>query len=173
MVVVNFWGHSCVGKSTHSAGLYSALKKAGVRVELAREHCKNWFYEGTQWKLNNQFSITGGMIEQIETFKFGGIDVVITDSPILLGALYSQVYNTDLYLAQAIRNKHNSYNNYNILLRPDIDFDPQGRGASGITRETIAELLSNENLNYDKEFYTTKLKSYAKIVSDIKRRIDE
>lgn len=171
MLVINMFGQSCTGKSTHSAGLFSALKKAGVRVELAREYCKNWFYEGTQWKLNNQFAITGGMVEQLETFKQGDIDVVITDSPVLLGALYTQVYNIDLYLAQAIRNKFHSYDNYNILLKSDVEFDTHGRGSSGVTREKIVELLFQENLQYEKEFYTTKLTSYAKIVSDIKRRL--
>lgn len=172
MIVINLFGESNTGKSTHSAGIYSALKKQGIRVELAREYCKNFFYEDTRYKLDNQFLITGKQVEQIETFRYGKIDVVVTDSPILLGAIYKQVFNTSYSMSQAIREVHHSYDNYNILLECDVDFDSHGRGHSGVHRGEIRKLLLNEGLQFDRQYKTTELKSYTKIVSDIKRRLE-
>ena len=166
-LIVNFFGNSCSGKSGHSAGLYSALKAKGINVELSREYCKNFFYEGTQYKLNNQMLISGKQIEQVETFRHGKCDVVIMDSPILLGALYSQVYNRDLDLSMSIRKKFHTYNNYNILMTSDVEFNPHGRGQTGVGRDTISELLVSEGLHYDKQYKTSELTSYTKLVSAI------
>lgn len=170
-LIVNMFGASCTGKSTHSAGLFAELKKAGVNVELGREYCKNFFYEGTQYKLANQMLITGKQIEQVETFIHGGCDVIIMDSPILLGALYSQVYNRDIDLYMSIRKRFHNYNNYNILMLSDIDFIPHGRGKTGAGRDTISELLISEGLHYDKTYKTTELKSYTKLVSTIIKKL--
>ena len=59
MIVVNFFGQSCTGKSGHASALFGELKKRGFKVELVREHCKTYFYEGTQYKLDNQMLTTG------------------------------------------------------------------------------------------------------------------
>lgn len=170
-IVVNFFGQSCAGKSSHSAGLYSALKAKGIKVELSREYCKNFFYEGTKYKLDNQMLITGKQIEQVETFIHGGCDVVIMDSPILLGALYSQVYNRDIDLTMSIRKKFHTYNNFNILLESDVEFNPHGRGQTGINRDTIYELLMSEGLHFENRYKTTELTSYTKLVSAIIKRL--
>ena len=130
MIVVNFFGEGCTGKSTASAMLYARLKQAGIKVEYVREHCKTWYYEGTLYKLDNQFLITGRQIEQTELYRKGGCDVVVTDSPILLGAIYSTVgkrYNTAL--ADAIRKAHFDNNNYNVFLERDFDFNDFARGS--------------------------------------------
>lgn len=170
-IVVNFFGESCTGKSTHSAGLFAELKKAGVNVEISREYCKNFFYEGTKYKLNNQMLITGKQIEQVETFIHGGCDVVIMDSPILLGALYSQVYNRDIDLSHAIRKRFHQYNNFNILMQGDVEFVGHGRGQTGVDRSTIGILLQDEGLVYDKTYKTSELTSYTKLVTLIKKRL--
>ena len=170
-LVINFFGASCTGKSTHSAGLFAELKRAGVNVELGREYCKNFFYEGTQYKLGNQMLVTGKQIEQVETFSHGGCDVIIMDSPILLGALYSQVYNRDIDLCMSIRKKFHTYNNYNILMISDVDFVSHGRGKTGLSRDIISELLVSEGLHYDRTYKTTELKSYTKLVSAIIKKL--
>lgn len=171
LLVVNLFGASCTGKSTHSAGLFSELKKAGINVELGREYCKDFFYEGTQYKLKNQMLITGKQIEQVDMFIHGGCDVVVMDSPILLGALYSQVYNRDLDLSHSIRKKFHHYNNYNILMQGDVEFVAHGRGQTGVGRDAISMLLESEGLHYEKKYKTSELRSYTKIVSDIIKRL--
>lgn len=171
MLIVNMYGNSCSGKSGHSAGIFCALKKEGLNVEYVRESCKNWLYEDLHYKLGNQMLITGKMIEQIEMFRRGKCDVVVTDSPLLLGAVYSQVYNINISLAHAIREEHNSNNNYNILLKSDVEFNPHGRGGSGIGREVIFDTLMREGVTYDKEYKTSELDSYKLIVNEIKRRL--
>ncbi len=169
MVIVNLFGESNTGKSTHSAGIYSALKRAGIRTELVREYCKTFFYEDTRYKLDNQFLITGKQIEQIEMYLKGGCDVVVSDSPILLGALYAKVYKNNYTMSQAIREEHHRYNNYNILMEGDVPFDSHGRGNSGADRNQIREALLKEGLVFNRQYKTTELNNYNKIVKDIQR----
>lgn len=173
MLVVNFFGGSCTGKSTHSAGLFAELKKAGVNVEISREYCKNFFYEDTKYKLSNQFLITGKQIEQIETFKHGGCDVVIMDSPILLGAFYVERSQLDYALSQAITRQFNSYDNFNILLERDIEFKPIARASNSESSDEIQRhIIGSMDYNkWDKIYRTSELKSYAKLVSAIIKRI--
>lgn len=173
MLVVNFFGGSCSGKSGHSAGLYSALKAKGINVELGREYCKNFFYEETEYKLANQMLITGKQIEQVETFKHGGCDVVIMDSPILLGAMYTELYENDYALSQAITRQFNKYDNFNILLKRDVEFQPIGRAGSSKSSDAIQhKIVSSMDYNkWDKIYLTSELTSYTKLVSAIIKRI--
>lgn len=173
MIVVNFFGESNTGKSTHALALCSELKKHGIRAEIVRESCKDYFFEGTQYKLENQFKITGDIVDQIRMYEHGGIDVVVTDSPVLLGALYTQVYNVDINLSNAIRTQFHKDDNMNILLECDVPFDEVGRGSSGINRDTIRTLLLREALKYELECKTTELTTYKVLVNKIRRRIDE
>lgn len=173
MLVVNFFGGSCTGKSTHSAGLFAELKKAGVNVEISREYCKNFFYEDTKYKLSNQFLITGKQIEQVETFKHGGVDVVIMDSPILLGAVYAEMYQHDYALSQAITRQFNTYDNFNILLERDIEFQPIARAGSSESSDKVQRhIIGTMDYNkWDKIYMTSELASYAELVSAIIKKI--
>lgn len=172
MLVVNFFGASCSGKSTHSAGLYAELKKAGVNVEIGREYCKNFFYESTQYKLDNQFLITGKQIEQVETFKHGGCDVVIMDSPILLGAVYAELYQKNYTLSKAISLKFSEYDNFNILLERDIEFQSIARSGKSDSSDKVYDfLVSHCSNDWDKTYKTSELTSYTKLVSAIIKRL--
>lgn len=129
-VVINLFGEACTGKSTHATGLYSLMKKKGYSVELIREWVKDVFYEGhgSMWKLGNQYKITGEQIEATDRL-IDKVDYIITDSPILLGALYARLYNKDYNLHDSIKSRFETYNNFNILLKRDFEFVHEARGS--------------------------------------------
>lgn len=127
-LIINFFGESCTGKSKNASGLYAHLKEKGVSCELVREYIKDFFYDYTPNKrLPNQMLITGKQIEMTDRY-IGAVKVIITDSPILLGAVYANMYG-HTFLGLEINNWFNKYNNFNILLRRDFEFVHEARGS--------------------------------------------
>lgn len=164
MKVINFFGEGCVGKSTHASGLYAEMKKRGYNVELATEWVKKFFYVDKVEYVPNQFLITGQQIDQLKRLE-GHVDYVITDSPVYLGSIYCKLFNCNYALSDAIKQEFFKFNNYNILLERDFDFDTNGRG-SGNTAKVVRDILANE-LQYDKRYESSKLTSYTKLIKDI------
>ena len=168
-LVINFFGEACTGKSTHASGLYSALKKQGVSCELVRETVKDVFYSGD--KIPNQILITGRQIEATDIL-LGKVDVVITDSPIALGAIYSKIYDGNgvaTPLGSAIYHKFSQYNNYNILLKRDFEFIQEARGSGNSAR--LAEEELNKLEFYDELITSSQLKGYGELIFRIMQRV--
>ena len=88
-LVVNLFAGPGSGKSTGSAFLFAYLKLMKVNVELVTEFAKELAWEGDkEFMANNQVYITGQQIRRMNRL-IGKVDVIITDSPIELGALYT------------------------------------------------------------------------------------
>lgn len=88
-LVVNLFAGPGAGKSTGAAFLFAYLKLMKVNVELVTEFAKELAWEGDKdFMANNQVYITGQQIRRMNRL-IGKVDVIITDSPIELGALYT------------------------------------------------------------------------------------
>lgn len=88
-LVVNLFAGPGAGKSTGAAFLFAYLKLMKVNVELVTEFAKELAWEGDkEFMANNQIYITGQQIRRMNRL-IGKVDVIITDSPIELGALYT------------------------------------------------------------------------------------
>ena len=88
-LVVNLFAGPGSGKSTGAAFLFAYLKLMKVNVELVTEFAKELAWEGDKdFMANNQVYITGQQIRRMNRL-IGKVDVIITDSPIELGALYT------------------------------------------------------------------------------------
>lgn len=88
-LVVNLFAGPGAGKSTGAAFLFAYLKLLKVNVELVTEFAKELAWEGDkEFMANNQVYITGQQIRRMNRL-IGKVDVIITDSPIELGALYT------------------------------------------------------------------------------------
>jgi hypothetical protein len=87
---INLFAGPGAGKSTLAAGVYSALKQQGVYVELVREYVKSWAYSRwvpSQW---DQIYIFGKQLHAESQLLERGVEVIVTDSPILLNVFYTQ-----------------------------------------------------------------------------------
>jgi nicotinamide riboside kinase len=89
--ILNFYGGPGTGKSTTAALAYAKLKQAGVNCELVREYVKEWAWEKRPISTYDQIYVLGKQIRR-ESMLYGKTDVIVTDSPAMLGIYYSGRY---------------------------------------------------------------------------------
>lgn len=148
-LIVNLFGAPCSGKSTSAAYIFAQLKMLGVDCEYVSEFAKDKVWEENKKIFNNQFYITGKQSWKIARVN-SQVDVIINDSPILIGA----VYTDRKYLKLAIIEEFLSYGdcNLNYVLNRNSDYNPNGRNqteaeAQEIDRK-IKEILSQNEIPY-------------------------
>lgn len=120
MIVVNLYGGPGAGKSTLSAYTFAKLKVAGVNCELITEYAKDKVWENNKTALDNQIYVYAKQYFSIERCR-GKVDVVITDSPLLLSAYYnkdSEITETFNALMQQIDKKYVNLNYYVCRKKP-------------------------------------------------------
>lgn len=93
-IVVEFYGGPSSGKSEAMARLFSLLKQRHIAVEMAPEYAKKWAYEGRQIDGLDEFYILGKQIGA-EAALFGKVAVIVTDRPVLMSSIYTDLYGSD------------------------------------------------------------------------------
>lgn len=123
--VVNLFGGPCCSKSTTAAGVFSSLKRRNVNAEYVSEYAKDLVWRNSVDYLreyNHYVSIT--QQERVDVL-IGKVDVVITDSPSLLGLAYMS--NPPKYFKEYILELWGRNANLNYFLeRPKI-YQTEGR----------------------------------------------
>jgi nicotinamide riboside kinase len=89
MKVVALIGPPGAGKSTTAARLFADLKQRGVVAELVTEYAKDLTWERSHDRLSYQPLVTAEQAWRVARLRDKGVEVVVTDSPIILGLLYS------------------------------------------------------------------------------------
>ena len=174
MILVNLFGAPGAGKSTGAAYIFSKLKMLGVNAELVTEFAKDKVWEESKAVFNNQAYIFGKQYFKISRCA-DKVDVVVTDSPLLL----SLIYNNDPVLGEEfnnlVRKVFNSYNSRNYYLKRTKEYNPVGR----FQNETESDQIGDEILNLLKDegtyFITTTgdVAGYDSIVEDILILLDK
>lgn len=125
MKVINLFAGPGTGKSTTAAGLFSLMKDAGFRIELVTEFAKDCVWDGV---MPNQLLIAGQQLHRLQRL-IGKVDYVVTDSPLLLSAVYAERKGYPVGLVNTIVTIFKTFVNVNFLLRrdPNRGYDPVGR----------------------------------------------
>jgi energy-coupling factor transporter ATP-binding protein EcfA2 len=148
--VVNFFGSPGAGKSTSAAELFSALKRANYRAELVTEYAKDIVYRGDHNTLRCQSLIFGKQLHRIER-SLSIVDYVVTDSPILLSAIYGE-HETAEFRQNAV-DKFKSFDNINFFITLNVDnYKSYGRMQTAQESEEIEskilQMLNQEGLPF-------------------------
>lgn len=123
-LLINFYGGPGCGKSTICAGLFYQLKILGYNCEMALEFAKDKVWEESYKVLDDQIYIFGKQFHKLYRLK-DKVDIIITDSPILLGACYQKTRSKAL--EDLILECRREFNNIDIFLERSTDYDPNGR----------------------------------------------
>ena len=89
MIIVNLFGVPGAGKSTGAAYIFSQLKMKGINAELITEFAKDKVWENNEKVFKNQLYLFGKQSFRISRVQ-DEVDVIVTDSPLLLSILYNQ-----------------------------------------------------------------------------------
>ena len=126
MKVINLFGGPCSGKSTTAAGLFSEMKAKHVNVEYVTEVAKEMTWEDRQITLQCQPYIFGKQLRNLWRLK-NKVDYIITDSPLLLSAVYGsrEVWHDSFFLF--IIEEFKKFDNKNFYLKRGSNYSEIGR----------------------------------------------
>lgn len=146
-LVVNLYGGPATGKGATAALLFGTLKRIGIDCELVRGYAKDLYWEECSTELIDQCSILGKQLKRINS-AMGKVDVIVTDSPILLSAYYNSL-DKDLF-TQLCFARYKRFNNLDVFLERIKKYNPNGRPqteeeAQQIDKE-IKELLQKNDV---------------------------
>lgn len=127
-LIVNLFAGPGSGKSTTAAGVFYQLKQAGVNCELVQEYAKELVWSEDWTKLENQFYVSAKQNIRIKRL-LGKVDVIITDSPILIGCAYMDDVPDNDNLKTFIKETflEESEFSYNFFIERTKAYNPKGR----------------------------------------------
>lgn len=148
-LLVNLYAGPGAGKSTGAAYIFSKLKMAGIDSEYVSEYAKDRVWQGDQFVLQHcQLYVTGKQCLKVARL-LGKVDVIVTDSPIAIGAMYTdEKPYQDVCLYEAKKYK----NTFNIFINRKKGYNPNGRNQtyeeSVEIDHRIKAFLDENNLEY-------------------------
>ena len=124
-----FGGPGC-GKSTTAAWLFAQLKLKHIEVELVQEYVKTLAFEGRKPESWDQLWLLSKQMRREDVMLRNGVDVIVTDSPLLLSTCYAMKYNCPgaKHLVAIAEEFDNTYQPLNIFInRGEKAYSQKGR----------------------------------------------
>lgn len=133
-----------------AAAVFAELKWRGIDCELAAEYAKDLVWEKRHKTFENQVYIFGKQHHRI--FRLlGQVQVVITDSPLLLTPLYDS--ESRFSLKQLVLEEYEKCENLNILIQRKKDYNPNGRLHTKSQARTIDDKIERFLLENHIEYF--------------------
>lgn len=154
-IVINLFGASGVGKSTTAAAVYAELKMCGIHSELIREYVKGWAHAGNIPNGYDQVYLFGKQA-RFESQLYGKVDVLVTDSPLLICGFYEHWHLKRELSTPSVHNfikyaEENGVIYLNFWLENYIHFDPRARfedeASSKAIHSEMKQWLIGQGLN--------------------------
>lgn len=173
-LIVNLYGGPGTGKSTGAAYIFSKLKMIGVDAEYVTEFAKDKVWENNTEAFKCQFYISGKQAFRISRC-FGKVDVIVTDSPIRLGAIYANLIGRkQLGLACVEEADQYRNNSIEVLLMRTKPYNPNGRNQTEDESKQIdgqiKDMLDAQAVPY--VTYTGDQKGYDNVVDLVARYLN-
>lgn len=151
-LVLNFFGAPGTGKSTGAAYIFALLKMAGVNAELVTEFAKDKVWEETVEVFKNQAYIFGKQSFRLSRCA-DKVDVVVTDSPLLLSVIYNKEERLTDNFNNCVLDVFSSYNNMNFLLNRVKKYNPIGRHQTEEESDKIGKEIKDTLDWYDIDYF--------------------
>lgn len=177
LIVVNLFTGPGSGKSTIAAGVFEELKWNGINCELVSEFAKQEVWAGNKKSFMNQLFITGNQHHK-QLILVNEVDIIVTDSPILLGIVYNRAYSDRFAfgpsLEEVLLEAHNMYDNMNYFIQRTKPYETKGRNQNeSEARELdakIQRILTEKKIPYKHVIGDRQAK--LEIVADIMARLN-
>lgn len=150
-IVVNLIAGPCAGKSTVTSGVFYKLKMAGVDCEMALEYAKDRVWEEAFATMDDQIYVFGKQYHGIRRLN-GKVQVIITDSPILLSIYYSKMDSE--YFNDFVVEQFNKFDNMTYVIERNTVYNQNGRVHTEEQSKEIDKILVNI-LEYNNIKYKT------------------
>ena len=149
-LVVNIFGGPGTGKSTMMSAIFTELKYEGINCEIALEYAKEKIWADNLGILEDQLYIFAKQQHRLWRLK-GKVEVIITDSPILLSIYYGSRMKQSF--KTLVQEQHGLYNNMNFYLTRNNPYQPEGRlqdeaGAKEID-QSVKQMLDDLGEKYE------------------------
>lgn len=168
MIIINLFGAPGSGKSTGAAYIFSQLKMLGVNAELVTEFAKDKVWENNPEVLENQMYVFGEQHLRISRCA-NKVDVIVTDSPLLLSAIYNKSELLGDEFNDLVAKISKSYTSVNYFITRSKPYNPVGRlqteKESDEISKNIKDLLHKYNISYSE--YSGDITGYGKILVDV------
>ena len=166
--VINLFAGPGCGKSTGAAFIFSILKMLGVNAELVTEFAKDKTWEENFKALSCQPYVSGKQIWKMDRC-IDGVDVIITDSPIVLSTLYNHDPNIEPHFSNMVVGKFNEYDNYSYLLNRVKPYNPKGRNQTEKESKVIdsATKIVLEKYSIPYTVVNGSVEGYIQIIEDM------
>lgn len=173
-IIINLAGAPGAGKSTGAAYIFYKLKAAGINAELITEFAKDKTWEHNNVALSNQIYILGKQYYRIARCM-DQVDVIVTDSPILLSILYGEHCFYSSELNSLVKKLWQENNNLLYFINRVKKYNPAGRNQTAEESDALSmqlkKLLSDNDFNYEE--YPGSIEGYDQIVADIIAQLNE
>ena len=170
-IIVNLYGGPGSGKSTMAARLFSELKESGIVAELVTEYAKDLTWQESYYELANQIYIFGKQQHRIWRV-YGKVEVIITDSPLLLGLIYGDSSTT---FKNLVIEEHKSRTSVDIFLNRIKPYSKIGRNQTeDEAREIDSKIKNILDIHVDNYYKIDGIKSSTdQIIKLITHKISE
>lgn len=139
-IVVNFLSGPGAGKSTMAAATFAELKWMGINCELAGEYAKDLVWEKRFKTFENQVYMFGKQHHRIHRL-LGEVDVVVTDSPIILTPMYDGEKRE--VLTKLVMDEYAKSTNINFFIKRFKKYNPKGRNQTEKEAKAIDKKLKD------------------------------
>jgi hypothetical protein len=148
-IVINLFSGPGAGKSTIRAGVFNILKTRGINCEEVFEWIKYKVYEKNVYVFKDQLYVFAKQRKYLREV-INDVDVIITDSPILLSAIYDN--EKDPLFQQFVLSEFNKFNNINFFIKRVKPYVKVGRNQSEeearLIDEIVEKYLIDNNIPY-------------------------
>jgi hypothetical protein len=139
-LICNLMGAPGAGKSTCAAGVFFELKMAGINAEYVSEYVKELVFEDRSTTMRSQPYIFGKQLRNLERL-IGKVDVIVTDSPIILSRFYGLKYEAGRYpdsFYQFVADQYARMGGLTYFIRRRATYQSFGRNQSEAESDAIA-----------------------------------
>lgn len=161
MIVINLFAGPGSGKSTTCAGVFAKLKLAGINCEMALEYAKDKVWENSHEVLDDQIYVFGKQLHRIFRLK-DKVEVVITDSPLLLSILYDKSENP--FLRDLVLDQFNKFDNRNYFIHRNTIYNPKGRLQTESEAKEIDKVLIDLLGKFEVDYKTVDKDNAADVI---------